>query len=121
MINYAVLIAALIQVESGGVDDAIGDEGRAVGCLQIHEIFVEDVNRIAGTDYAPDSRYCRSASVVMATKWLKHYEQHYRETFCIEPSAETMARIYNSGFRGYVRNKRASDHYWSKVKKELMK
>ena len=43
-----LLIPVLIHVESGGDVNAIGDMGEAVGCLQIHEIMVDDVNRIAG-------------------------------------------------------------------------
>ena len=40
------LVNAIIYVESRGNDSAIGDRGKAVGCLQIHPICVREVNRI---------------------------------------------------------------------------
>jgi len=42
------LIAALCLVESGGDPQAVGDNGRAIGVLQIHEIMVDEANRLAG-------------------------------------------------------------------------
>ena len=34
-------VDALIQVESNGNVDAVGDNGKALGCLQIHKICIE--------------------------------------------------------------------------------
>ena len=45
--NYSALISAIMAVESGGRDQAIGDGGRALGPLQIHKAVVVDVNRFA--------------------------------------------------------------------------
>ena len=42
------LIAALCLVESRGDSHAVGDNGRAIGVLQIHEIMVDEANRLAG-------------------------------------------------------------------------
>ena len=36
------LLLALIAVESGGNDHAIGDNGLAYGCLQLHAAYVQD-------------------------------------------------------------------------------
>ena len=47
--NITNLITALIAVESSGNDMAIGDNGRALGPLQIHRGVVLDVNRITGS------------------------------------------------------------------------
>jgi len=43
----AMLISALMIVESDGRADAIGDNGRAVGVLQIHPECVQDINRFS--------------------------------------------------------------------------
>ena len=48
----ASLIAALIFVESGGNPNAVGDQGRAIGVLQVHRAVVADVNRLYGTQYS---------------------------------------------------------------------
>ena len=42
------LVAALCLVESSGNPRAVGDNGRAVGVLQIHEIMVDEANRLEG-------------------------------------------------------------------------
>jgi len=41
----ALLISAMMLVESGGDAGAVGDGGRALGVLQIHACVVKDVNR----------------------------------------------------------------------------
>jgi hypothetical protein len=44
------LIAAIIQVESGGDTLAYNSKEDAVGCLQIRPIMVREVNRLVGKD-----------------------------------------------------------------------
>lgn len=44
----ARLLNALVWVESSRNEKAIGDNGKAVGLLQLHKIYVDDVNRILG-------------------------------------------------------------------------
>ena len=45
MIDYAILLAVLIQVESSGNNTAVGDNGKSVGCLQIQQGVIDDVNK----------------------------------------------------------------------------
>ena len=52
----AKFLAALIMVESGGDPKEVGDNGKAVGVLQIHTIVIDDVNRIYGTDFRYEDR-----------------------------------------------------------------
>ena len=64
----------LITLESGGDCSAIGDNGRAVGCLQIHEIYVHDVNRIYKTKYRwPEDCYDLGKSIDISREYLEHY------------------------------------------------
>lgn len=104
----AELIPALIQVESGGDDSAVGDGGAAVGCLQIHKIYVDDVNRILdlGGDGMPEyqtfHRCNRKPSIVMATTYLSHYGKSER----VNPTSrqdwiEKLAKIHHGGPNGY--------------------
>ena len=51
MTTISNLISALIIVESSGNDLAIGDNGRAIGPLQIHRGVVLDVNKFTGSHY----------------------------------------------------------------------
>lgn len=109
----AALIAALITVESGGNDAAIGDNGQAVGCLQIHNEVVEDVNRFSSHDkYLYSSRLCRKHSIAMLRLYLAHYATP--ERLGREPSLEDLARIWNGGPNGHT--KPATKPYWIKVR-----
>jgi hypothetical protein len=114
------LINALIAVESGGKDDAVGDGGKAVGCLQIHEILVQDVNRIDGREksaarYLPKDRLSRRLSIVMCRIYLAHYAHPKR--LGREPALEDMARIWNGGPDGW--REPETEKYWAKVRAAL--
>lgn len=114
--NLLDLLAAIEYVESNGDPDAIGDNGAAVGCLQIHKIMVQDVNRIlrkrgytfAGC-YDYNDRYSRSQSYAMAEIYFDHY--------CEGEDFEHMARCWNGGPSGY--QKESTKAYWEKVKARL--
>jgi len=107
----SALLAALIAVESGGNNQAIGDEGRSIGCLQITEACVRDVNRIYGTHYRwPNDCFDRKASVEICVAYLTHYGGKSK-------SLEKAARIWNGGPKGH-RNAETRA-YWIKVKKHL--
>ena len=110
----AAFIAALIAVESGGNDHAIGDNGQAVGCLQIHPAVVEDVNQWAykPTYFYLGDRMDRGCSIRILDAYLKRYAT--KERLRREPSLEDLARIWNGGPDGY--QKPATRGYWIKVR-----
>jgi hypothetical protein len=103
------LISALIIVESSGNDLAIGDNGRAIGPLQIHRGVVQDVNRITGSHYRHQDMTNRVAARAVCEAYLKHYGKN-----C---TTEQLARRWNGGPAGD--RKSATEAYWAKVKKHL--
>ena len=105
----AALIAALIVVESGGNDLAIGDHGRALGALQIHAAVVQDVNRHHGTRYTHREMHDRAKAVRVASLYL--------QTYAPGASPEVQARVWNGGPRGA--SKPATLGYWARVKREM--
>ena len=107
--NLTNLITALIAVESSGNDLAIGDQGRAIGCLQIHKAVVLDVNRITGSHYKHSEMTNRVAARAVCETYLKAYGKG--------ASTEQLARRWNGGPAGD--RKSATEAYWSKVKKHL--
>ena len=114
------LIKALIQVESGGNDSAIGDRGKAVGCLQIHPILVREVNRTLkrkGSDirYSLEDRYSRTKSIQMFKIIIDTYKFTHFHSFM--EYSEIIARRWNGGPRGD--KKKATVKYWKKVKRHL--
>jgi len=113
-----ILLTALIQVESGGQADAVGDNGRAVGILQIHKITVDDVNRIYKTNYTYKDRYSPKLSKEIASKYLLYWGNRYAKKHGTV-NIMVLAKIHNGGPRGY--QKKATVKYWLKVRKELIK
>jgi hypothetical protein len=66
--NWDKFIEAVIWKESKGVEDCIGDSGKAIGVLQIHPIMVREANRILKMNGKPhryeyDDRYSREKSI----------------------------------------------------------
>jgi hypothetical protein len=109
MTTISNLISALIIVESSGNDRAIGDQGRAIGCLQIHKAVVADVNKFTGSHYRHQDMTNRAQARAVCDAYLKHYGKN-----C---STEQLARRWNGGPTGD--RKPATEAYWAKVKKHL--
>jgi hypothetical protein len=109
MTTLSNLISALIIVESSNNDLAVGDQGRAIGCLQIHKAVVLDVNRIIGSHYKHSEMTNRAAARAVCQAYLTHYGKG--------ATTEQLARRWNGGPTGD--RKSATEAYWSKVKKHL--
>jgi hypothetical protein len=107
--NLNNLITALMIVESSGNDQAIGDNGRALGPLQIHRGVVLDVNRITGSHYRWEAMTNRAQARAVCQAYLEHYGRG--------KSIEEQARIWNGGPTGD--RKPATLAYWRRVKRNL--
>lgn len=107
--NLHSLISALMIVESSGNDQAIGDNGRAIGPLQIHKSVVLDVNRITGSNYRHSEMTNRVAARAVCQAYLEHYGRG--------KSLEEQARIWNGGPSGH--KKAATVSYWRRVQKAI--
>ena len=113
------LIEALIQVESSGKEDCVGDKHLiipSIGVLQIRPIMVREINRILkiqGKDkrYKNKDRYSRVKSIEMFIIWRDYHHK--------DDSDEVISRCWNGGPKGYKRKKTL--HYWNKVQKALKK
>ncbi len=111
--NETHLLSALMMVESSNDDSAYNVREDAVGCLQIRQCMVDDVNRILRRQgkthrYSYNDRWLRSRSIKMFQIYCKHYGL---------TTAEEIARCWNGGPRGMQNNMTAG--YWKKVKKNL--
>lgn len=111
----ALLLAALIAVESGGDARAIGDGGRALGVLQIHAGVVQDVNRIAGRTWTHADAHRPEIAKQMAEIYLRHYVTPAR--LGRAPTTQDYARVWNGGPNGH--RKSATLPYWRKVRQHL--
>ncbi len=65
-LDQETLIKAIIWVESKGNSKAVGDDGKAVGVLQLWPIYVREANRLVGYEkYTLDDRCDSLKSVKM--------------------------------------------------------
>lgn len=117
------LIECLIRVESGGKSDAVGDNGKAYGILQIHAGMVADANRIARTHFKHEDMFNPRASREVADIILSHYNSHIKTTTGREATAKELAFVWNGGGSAWRRaenpvndsKQTALERYWSKV------
>ena len=97
---------ALHLVETGGKRGAIiGDNGRALGPLQIHRAYHID-SRVAGD-------YSRCADLDYSKRVVTAYLQRYAPAAWANGDVNTLARIHNGGPRGA--SKPATIRYGEKV------
>ena len=105
------LIAAIIQVESGGDTLAYNSKEDAVGCLQIRPIMVREVNRLVGKDsFTLSDRWSKVKSIQMFNILRSNIK---------EATNEKIARTWNGGYNGH--KKQSTIKYWQKVKKQFNK
>ena len=79
------IFCILCFVESGADPKAVGDSGKAVGIVQIHQICLEDVGM-------PEAD---RTSVVVSWQVFRRYMKKYHCT-----TLEECARVWNGGPRG---------------------
>ena len=115
----ALLLAALIQVESHGNDQALGDywlgQPHAFGCLQITDHVLADVRRFSGHWWSRGDCFDRNKATRICRLYLEHYAT--RERLGHEPTIEDLARIWVGGPEGW--RKPATLPYWRRVLREL--
>lgn len=109
------LIEKLIIVESNGNNRAVGDRGRAKGCLQIQRGVIRDVNRYAGTRYTHNDAFNRSKAIQICKLYMKMYSQVYTKRTGRAPGLRELAYLWNGGPKAMQYPKYAHKRYWSRV------
>ena len=113
--QLAPLLEALIIVESQG-ENIVGDNGNAVGILQIWKIQVDECNRVAEIMGRPerftyedrwDEEKSKEMFFIIVEYW--HKESGY--------DWEEISRCWNGGPNGMRLKK--TEWYWTKVKRVL--
>lgn len=107
---------AVAQVESMGCDNVIGDKGKAIGRMQIWNIYWQDA-----LYYCPKigGEYQDCKTKVYAERVVVAYLLRYARKAIEAQDWQTLARIHNGGPKGAT--KEATRKYWVKVRKELAK
>ena len=108
------LLDALVQVESSGRDDAVGDSGNALGALQVWRVYWSDALEHApaiGGAYE-DVRTRVYAERVVVAYWLRYAAAAVRDG-----DLQRLARVHNGGPRGH--RKQATVAYWQRVSRAM--
>ena len=116
--NYlAILISAIVAIESNGDPTARGDDNLAYGILQIHSAYAQDASEYAKQNWTHEDAFNPTIANKMFVTYMARYATEKR--LGRNPTAEDIARIHNGGLYGYKRS--ATDPYWTKVKAELIR
>jgi soluble lytic murein transglycosylase-like protein len=109
-----MILTALIAIESGGNDRAVG-KGGELGCLQISPICRKDVERITRRSIPKEDLFDRRKSCEIALVYLNHYVN--RDALGREPTLRDYALVWHYGPQGWRR--KGIDRYWTKVQSVL--
>ena len=113
--TYMAIILILIQIESGGNDRQIGDNGLAYGCLQMHAAYVQDAAEYAGKDWVHEDAFDRETSIEIFTAYMDRYAT--KERLGRTPTVSDIVRIHNGGPNGYKKESTLS--YLTKFNNQL--
>jgi len=104
--THAEILAAIRMTETSGMEDPPdGDDGRAIGPFQIHEVYWID------SGLQGDYQDCREAEY--AKRVIQAYMLRYVPAAWRRCDAEVIARTHNGGPRGQHKN--ATLRYWRRV------
>lgn len=126
-IDLDVLVNSLIKVENAKNDPmAIGDNGAARGLLQIHQEYVDEVNRIlklnpkySGPLYTWNDAFNPEKSKDITKIFLKFWGNQYSKKTGKPITYEILAKLHNGGPTGYKKPK--TNEYWAKVEPHILK
>lgn len=108
--EHRSLLNAIAFVESSNHDDAIGDNGKALGAFQLWRVYWTDA-----LEFAPciGGEYKDVCNRVYAERCVVAYMARYAKV----ATDQNMARIHNGGPKGA--KSRATVKYWKKVELRL--
>lgn len=100
------------MVESNCNPNAVGDDLKSIGILQMQEAYVQDAAEFAGQDWV----HMDALDELTAIRIFRAYMARYatEERLGRPVTFEDIARIHNGGPNGY--KKKSTLHYWNKVK-----
>jgi hypothetical protein len=111
--TFEKLVPKLIKIESGGNTKAIGDSGRAKGCLQIWSCIILEVNSIYKTNYKHNDAFDKEKSKKICYLYLKHWSKVKKVS-----DEKSLAFLWNGGpnfKKASSKKKQNLNNYWRKV------
>lgn len=100
--NLRDIIEVLKHVETNNDPTKIGDNGKALGVLQIHKACILDVNRYYGTEYTHEDAINILISEDIFIKYISIGIRLYEKKCGYLPTEKEIVRMWNGGiYSGY--------------------
>lgn len=99
-------------IESSLNPTLIGDNGGAIGVLQMHKAYVQDAAEYAKKDWVHEDCLEPEIAVPIFRAYMARYAT--KERLGRKPTLQDIARIHNGGPNGY--KKESTLRYWRAVK-----
>lgn len=99
-------------VESSLNPALVGDNGGAIGVLQMHKAYVQDAAEFAGEDWVHEDCLEPEIAVEIFRAYMARYATKKR--LGRKPTLQDIARIHNGGPNGYKKD--STLRYWRIVK-----
>lgn len=114
--NWSTVLFIIAMVESGANSNVPdGDGGLAVGMYQIHQSYIDDVNRVYGTTYNHEDMRTRGKAEDVVIKYLNYWGSRYQLNTGKVPQVEDYCRMHNGGCHFY-KKRHKTDEYWRKCR-----
>jgi hypothetical protein len=122
-VNLEKLSRAISNWETRGIpeerkDEAVGDNGKALGRYQAHKEAVMDVNERFHTNYTHEDMKDPAKAKDVFIKYLQRWGNYYSKKYNKAPTYEVLARMWNGGGPSGFK-KSATLAYWQGVKDRL--
>jgi len=111
--QFLAVAKAMIWVESRGDPEAVGDDGRSIGPLQIGRPYWKDACRFMHVEWPYE--FARKPEYAVAA--LYYYSRYYTAAAGIEWVPENIARIHVGGPDGW--KQKCTKSYWRRVQKAM--
>ena len=92
----------LWEVPKNSSPYVIGDNGKAYGYYQIHEVMVQDYNRITGANAVHEDAFDPDFSRHLAYTVLDHYKKHM-ERYVKKVTTDHLLYVWNGGGGAWIR------------------
>lgn len=117
--SFKIDLDRIAQIESSGKDDAVGDNGLALGRFQIHPPVVKEFNSYTGSKLKHKDMLNAEKSALVANWYLNERIPQMLNYFKIPDTLENRIISYNAGIATLTKGKKVPDITSNYIKKYL--
>lgn len=100
--DLSSIVKVLKEVESLNDSNAVGDNGKAYGILQIHKVYVDEVNEKCGTEYTHNDMFDETCAEEVFHLYMELASERFINKYNKLPTEQDIVRMHNGGmYRGY--------------------